>query len=125
MSAILADGLDQYATERGGADAAAARAAIVKLGRIIARDGRAPGGRPYYWMGIGSTADVADDYDEHWGESAYVIGMAWHHDGRGDATLKASADSLMTGLADNGESGHMRSFNWQCRSAVGAAYFLH
>ena len=39
MSAILADGLDAYATERGGAQAAAARASLVKLARAIARDG--------------------------------------------------------------------------------------
>jgi hypothetical protein len=124
MSAILADGLDQYATERGGAEAAAARASIVQLGRVLARDGREPGGRPYYWMGLGSTADVADDYDEHWGESVYVIGMAWFLDGKGDAALRAAADSLLDGLAADGESGHLRSFNWQCRSAVGAAYYL-
>ena len=47
MSAILADALDAYATERGGADAIAARAAIVKLGKIIARDGRDSTGKPF------------------------------------------------------------------------------
>ena len=55
MSAILADGLDAYATEtRRRRRATAARAAIVKLGTIIARDGRDSTGKPYYWMGVGS-----------------------------------------------------------------------
>nr|MDQ3300759.1 DNRLRE domain-containing protein [Myxococcota bacterium] len=50
MSAILADGLDVYATDRGGARATNARSAIVKLGKIMARDGRDSNGKPYYWM---------------------------------------------------------------------------
>ena len=123
MSAILADALDGYATERGGVRAASARASIVKLGRILAtqRDSK---GKPFYWLGIGSAADVVDDYDEHWGESAYVVAMAWHWSGRTDAALRAAADSLASGLATYGESPYLRSFNWQCRSAVGAPYYL-
>lgn len=123
MSAILADGLDAYAAERGGARATAARASIVTLGRILAtqRDAR---GKPFYWLGVGAIADVVDDYDEHWGESAYVVAMAWHWGGRTDAALRAAADSLASGLATYGESPYLRSFNWQCRSAVGAPYYL-
>ena len=93
MSAILADALDAYATERGGADAIAARAAIVKLGKIIARDGRDSTGKPFYMMGVGSAADEIDSYDEHWGEPAYLVAMAWHWGGRTDASLKTAADS--------------------------------
>jgi len=123
MSAILADALDGYATERGGTQATSARGAIVKLGRMLAtqRDSR---GKPFYWLGIGGTADVADPDDEHWGESVYVVGMAWHWSGRTDAALRSAADSLITGLATYGESPYLRSFNWQCRSAVGAPYYL-
>jgi hypothetical protein len=124
MSAILADGLDAYATERGGARATAARAAIVKLGAIIARDGHDATGKPYYWMGIGSAADEIDPDDEHWGESAYIVAMAWHHGGRVDAALKSEATRLLAGLKRDGSSPHMRSFNWQCRSAIATPYYL-
>jgi hypothetical protein len=124
MSAILADGLDAYATERGGDDAVAARAAIVKLGKILARDGRDSSGKPYYWMGIGTQADEVDPDDEHWGEPAYVIAMAWHWGGRTDASLKTAADALLASLKANGSSPHMRSFNWQCRSAIAAPWYL-
>jgi hypothetical protein len=123
MSAILADGLDQYATERGGQQAVDARASIVKLGRILARDGRGSGSKPYYWLAIG-TGDVVDEYDEHWGEPAYVVAMAWHHQGRTDSSLKSAADSMISGLRAYGSAPHLRSFNWQCRSAVGAPAFL-
>lgn len=129
MSAILADGLDAYArhVELGGdtARAAIVRGSLVKLGRIIARDGRDPAtGRPHYWMGVGTTSDEADSFDEHWGESAYVVAMAWHWDGRKDATLKAAADALVAGFGANGEVGQLRSFNWQCRSAVMTPVYL-
>jgi len=123
MSAILADGLDAYATLRGGTRAAQARASIVKLGRILAsqRDSR---GKPFYWLGVGTAADVVDDYDEHWGESAYVVAMAWHWSGRTDTALRAAADALASGLATYGTSPYLRSFNWQCRSAVAAPFYL-
>ena len=124
MSAILADALDAYATERGGDRASAARDAIVKLGRILARDGRDSSGKPYYWMGVGTSSDEVDDYDEHWGESAYVIAMAFHHGGRADDGLRSAALELVAGLAANGSAPHMRSMNWQCRSAVATPYFL-
>ena len=32
--------------------------------------------------------------------------------------LRAAADQLVTGVRDRGEVGQLRSFNWQCRSAV-------
>ena len=123
MSAILADGLDAYATLRGGTRAAQARASIVKLGRILAsqRDSR---GKPFYWLGVGTAADVVDDYDEHWGEPAYVVALGWHHAGRNDSALETVARGLVAGLAANGGAPHMRSFNWQCRSAVATAFYL-
>jgi hypothetical protein len=124
MSAILADGLDQYATETGGSAATAARGAIVKLGTVLARDGRDSSGKPYYWMGMGNSSDEIDDYDEHWGEPAYVVAMAWHHGGRSNATLEGAARAMLGGLKSHGTSPHLRSFNWQCRSAPGAAYYL-
>ena len=100
MSAILADGLDAYATERGGAQAEAARASLVKLARSVARDGLDPSGKPYYWMGVGNGQDEVDDYDEHWGESAYVVALAWHHAGRNDSALETAARELVAGLRD-------------------------
>ena len=124
MSAILADALDAYATERGGDRAVSARDAIVKLGRIVARDGRDPSGKPYYFMGVGTSSDEVDDYDEHWGESAYVIAMAWRHGGRTEPALRTAALELVTGLTDHGSAPHMRSMNWQCRSAVATPWFL-
>ncbi|MDC0722782.1 hypothetical protein [Nannocystis bainbridge] len=124
LSAILADGLDQYATDSPGAQADAARAAIVKLGRVIARDGLDPDGKPFYWMGVGDGNGAVDDYDEHWGESAYVVAMAYHHDGAGDDALRQTAEDLVLGFRDNAEVPHMRSFNWQCRSAVATPWFL-
>jgi hypothetical protein len=124
MSAILAEALDVYATELGGAKAAAARTAIVKLGKILARDGLDRTGKPYYWMGIGELADEADSDDEHWGEAAYVIAMAWHHGGKTDAALRKTALELLVRLNAEGRSPHLRSFNWQCRAAVAAPYYL-
>jgi hypothetical protein len=124
MSAILADGLEQYAIDRGGAQADAARQSLVQLGRIVARDGLDGDGRPMYWMGVGTDLDEPDPYDEHWGEGAYVVALAWHHDGRGDAALRDAAQGLVDGLAAYGEVPHMRSFNWQCRSAVATPWYL-
>ncbi|MBZ0232084.1 MAG: hypothetical protein K8M05_06995 [Deltaproteobacteria bacterium] len=123
MSAILADGLETHAERHGGARAATVREALVRLGRIIARDGRDGDGKPYYWMGLGRAGEV-DDYEEHWGESAYIVAMAWHHGGRTDAALRTAADELLTGLRERGEAGQLRSFNWQCRSAVQAPAYL-
>ena len=50
--------------------------------------------------------------------------MAWHWGGRSDAALRAAAEDLIAGLADNGSSPHLRSFNWQCRSAVVTPWYL-
>ena len=121
---ILADGLDAYARRVGGATGDAVRSALARLGRMIAWHGLDDGGKPYYWMGAGVDADEIDDYDEHWGESAYVVAMAWHWGGRTDASLRATADDLVAGLRTRGEAGQLRSFNWQCRSSVMAPYFL-
>jgi hypothetical protein len=125
MSAILADGLDAYATERGGAQAQAARASLAKLARAVARDGLDPSGKPYYWMGVADGMGEVDDYDEHWGESAYVVALGWHHAGRNDTALEAVARALVAGTRENGTAPHMRSFNWQCRSAVATPFYLH
>jgi hypothetical protein len=124
MSAILADGLDAYATERGGTRSEAARDSIVKLGRILARRGRDSGGKPYYMMAVNNTSHERDPYDEHWGEPAYVVAMAWHHGGRTETALRDAAFELARGFRDNGVAPHMRSFNWQCRSAVATPYYL-
>jgi hypothetical protein len=121
MSAILADGLDAYARRTGDA---AARTAIVELGRMIARHGLDGEGRPYYWMGAGVDSNEVDPYEEHWGESAYVVAMAWHFSGRSDADLHAAAMALVEGFATRGEVGQLRSFNWQCRSAPMTPTFL-
>jgi hypothetical protein len=123
MSAILADALEVHATRVGGARADAVRAALVQLGRLVARDGRDGEGKPYYWMGLGRAGEV-DEYEEHWGESAYLVAMAWHHSGRSDAGLRTAADELLAGLRSRGEAGQLRSFNWQCRSAVQTPAYL-
>ncbi len=124
MSAILADGLDAYARERGGAQGDAARLALVKLGRIIARDGLDDTGNPLYWMGVGTDQALPDDYLEHVGESAYTVALAYAHDGKTDAALGAAANALVTKFRNEGTVGQLRSFNWQCRSAVMTPTFL-
>jgi hypothetical protein len=124
MSAILADALDAYATYRGGNERTLALQAIVKLGRILAREGRDGTGKPFYWMGVNNPSNETDPYNEHWGESAYIVAMAWHHAGRTDATLRTAADQLVAGFNTKGVAPHMRSFNWQCRSAVATPFFL-
>ncbi|HWB74084.1 MAG TPA: FG-GAP-like repeat-containing protein [Nannocystaceae bacterium] len=121
MSAIVADGLELYAIERGGTEGDAAREAIVKMGRIFATR-RDPDGKPFYWMGFGDGEGEIDPDDEHWGESAYITAMAWHYSG--EAELRIAADELVDGMAMFGSAPHVRSFNWQCRSAVAAPYYL-
>ena len=124
MSAILADAMDQYARRVGGTRAQQVRKSLELLGRSIARDGREPSGKPYYWMGEGNTSHEIDDYEEHWGESAYVVALAWNATGRTDAALKTAADQLAAGTKAHGEVGRTRSFNWQCRSAVATPALL-
>jgi hypothetical protein len=128
MSAILADGLDAHA-ERVARAGDAARAkkvwgSLVQLGRFVAAQGLDPTGRPYYWAGVGSDSNEVDDYDEHWGESAYLVALAWHWGGKSNPALKTAADNLVKGLNDKGEAGQLRSFNWQCRSSVIAPFYL-
>lgn len=118
MSAILADALDGYARARGGAQADVARTSLVKLGRILAREGSDEAGNPFYWMGVDTDQDAVDDYFEHIGESAYVVALAWHLDGQSDAALLDAANALVDKFGSDGEVGQLRSFNWQCRSAV-------
>jgi hypothetical protein len=124
MSAILADGLDAYARRVGGTKATQVRAALARLGRIIARDGRDSNGKPYYWMGVGTTSHEVDDYDEHWGEAVYIMAMAWDATGRTETSLKSAIDQTLAGMIVHGEVGRVRSFNWQCRSAVMTPTFL-
>lgn len=124
MSAILAEALHSYAERVGGERARAVHAALIKLGRMLARDGRDPTGRPYYWMGVGTSKDEPDEYDEHWGESAYVVAMAYFLDGKRDLSLRRVAEELVAGLRERGVVGHVRSFNWQCRAAVLTPAFL-
>src|SRR6185295_13631927 len=118
MSAILGDGLEQYARESDATRADAVHGSLVRLGRIIARDGIQSDGRPYYFMGVGTTESMPETYDEHYGESAYLIAMAWYYSGKSDTSLRSAADALVTRLGTNGSAPHVRSFNWQCRSAV-------
>jgi hypothetical protein len=124
MSAILGDGLEQYARESDATRAGAVRTSLTKLGRIIARDGIQSDGRPYYFMGVGTTENIPETYDEHYGESAYLIAMAWFYSGKSDASLRSAADALVTRLGTDGSAPHVRSFNWQCRSAVAGSWFL-
>jgi hypothetical protein len=124
MSAILADALDEYARRVGGTRAVEVRTSLLLLGRSLARDGRDSTGKPFYWMGEGTTQDEVDEYEEHWGESAYVIALAWNASGRTEASLKTAADQLVAGLKSDGVVGQVRSFNWQCRSAVATPALL-
>ncbi len=117
MSAILAEALDDHAERVGGQRATDVAKSLTELGRIIARDGRDGDGRPYYWMGVGTSSEL-DPYEEHWGESAYVVALAWDAGGRSETTLRSAADELVEGFRSLGEVGHTRSFNWQCRGAV-------
>ena len=118
MSSIVADALDQYSRRVGGTRGAQVKDSLARLGRIIARDGRDATGKPFYWMGVGTTSDEVDGYDEHWGEPAYVIALAYVATGKTEAPLKQAADQLIAGLQAHGIVGQTRSFNWQCRSAV-------
>jgi hypothetical protein len=124
LSAILADALEEYAAERGGERAELARDSIVMLGRMFARDGVDPAGKPYYWLAGDGSRGVRDSDDEHWGEVPYVIAMAWHHDGRRDDDLRRVAADMISGLAERGVAPHTRSFNWQCRGAPLARLYL-
>jgi hypothetical protein len=124
MSAILGDALAQYALESDAARAKQVQDALVKLGRIIAQSGIQADGRPYYFMGVGTAENMPEEYDEHYGESAYLIGMSWHFSGRNDATLRSAADQLLARMASDGSAPHVRSFNWQCRSAVTGSWYL-
>jgi hypothetical protein len=118
MSAIVADALDQYGRRIGGTRAAQVKDSLARLGRIVARDGRDASGKPFYWMGVGTTSDEIDTFDEHWGEPAYVLALAYAATGKTEPALKTAAEQLIAGLAANGVVGQTRSFNWQCRSAV-------
>lgn len=124
MSAILGDALAEYANESDAARAQRVRDALVKLGRIIARNGIQADGRPYYFMGVGTTEHMPEEYDEHYGESAYLIGMSWHFSGRTDSALRGVADRLLEHMSSDGTAPHIRSFNWQCRSAVTGSWYL-
>lgn len=125
MSAILGDALAQYALESDTARAQQVQSALIKLGRIIAQRGIQADGRPYYFMGVATADNMPEEYDEHYGESAYLIGMSWHFSGRNDSALRSAADQLLARMASDGSAPHLRSFNWQCRSAVMGPWYLH
>ena len=61
---------------------------------------------------------------EHYGESVYLMAMAWHYTGKTDAALRTAADTLLGRMRSAGTVPHVRSFNWQCRSAIAGAWFL-
>jgi hypothetical protein len=121
MSAILAEGIDAWARERGGEGTSTAAPLLVALGRAIAVHGLDSSDKPTYWMAFGAASEV-DDYDEHWGEAAYVLALAGYWsgvlDGAASPELLAARDALRAGTATEGEVGQLRSFNWQCRGAV-------
>ena len=124
MSAILADGLEAYTHEVDATAAAPVRAALVSLARrLAAADNRDADGRPYYILGVDGQG-VPDAYDEHWGETAYVIALGYHVGGRTDGALRSAAFDVANGFATYGEVGQVRSFNWQCRSAVATPFLL-
>lgn len=124
MSAILADALDTYASEVGGADAARVQASLISLGRrLAASDDVSPEGQPHYVLGVDGLA-VPDEYHEHWGETAYVVALADLLSGRSDPALDQAAQRLAAGFHSLGEVGQVRSFNWQCRSAVSTPALL-
>ena len=50
--------------------------------------------------------------------------MAWHYAPVDEPTLRTAVDGLIAGLANQGAMPHVRSYNWQCRSAVAAPYYL-
>jgi hypothetical protein len=124
MSAITADGLEAYADDTAPARRAIALNAIVRLGRRLASpDNRASNGRPHYLLGVDG-ANAPDGFDEHWGEVAYVGAMAFHYSGRADMTLRTNVMHYVNGFAADGVAGQLRSFNWQCRSAIATPFFL-
>ncbi len=125
MSAIAADGLEAYADDADATRRSAALNAIVRLGRrLVSADDRAPAtGRPHYLLGLDG-ANAPDDFDEHWGEVAYVGAMAWHYSGRSDAALRADVQHYVDGFSTDGDIGQLRSFNWQCRSGLATPYYL-
>ncbi|MFV8755678.1 hypothetical protein ACNOYE_34435 [Nannocystaceae bacterium ST9] len=120
MSAILAEGIDAWAGEREGAVDLDAGDMLISLGRSIALHGLDGGGKPTYWMAFDGASEI-DDYDEHWGESAYVLALAQWWDARlngaPDPALVTATADLTQGTATYAEIGQLRSFNWQCRAA--------
>lgn len=124
MSAILADALDTYASEVGGAEASRVQASLVSLGRrLAASDDVSPEGQPHYVLGVDGLG-VPDEYHEHWGETAYVVALADVLSGYSDPALDQAARRLAAGFDNLGEVGQVRSFNWQCRSAVSTPALL-
>ena len=125
MSSILAESLNRYVEAFDGTPLANDTSeAIVRLGRMIASEGLDATGKPLYWMGVGAERDRVDDYDEHWGEVAHVLALAWIHSGREEASLFDASMDLVRGLSEFGSAPYTRSFNWQCRAAVTTPYYL-
>ncbi len=122
MSAIVADGLETYMHERPTAQADVAKTTLIKLGRFFAKY-RDADGKPYYWVASNGSKGEVDPDDEHWGEGAYLVSLAYYYSGKTDTSLAKALGELTTGLQKNGSAPHIRSFNWQCRSAVATSYF--
>lgn len=116
-SAVLADGLAAYTRLRPGVQATAVSEALVKLGRVVATVGRAADGKPHLAVGLANDYILEDLGEEHWGEAAYIVGLAWHLGGRVEPELRSAALSLLQGLRSRGSASTIASFNRQCRSA--------
>ena len=84
------------------AGAQTVRARLVELGQFVASQGRDATGRPLYWAGVGGATDELDTYDEHWGESAYVVALAWYWGGKTNTKLRQAADELVAGAEHGG-----------------------
>jgi len=53
-----------------------------------------------------------------------VGAMAFHYSGRTDMTLRTNVMHFVNGFANDGTVGQLRSFNWQCRSAIATPFYL-
>ena len=124
MSAILADALDALRAPARWHAPPRSRASLVRLGRMHRARRPRRGGRPYYWMGAGRRRTIARRLRGALGRVRRTSRAGVGPSGRTDAALRTAADALVTGFGSDGEVGHVRSFNWQCRSAVAGAWFL-
>ncbi len=123
QSALLAEALEAYATVRGGDRADRARSAIVKLGRMIANDSIAAWG-PVDFVGIDGVHFDGMHDDERWGDTAYVVALAFAEDGRRDVGLYTTALDLVGSVRYRATASDVTSFDRQCRTAPATAWYL-